>query len=475
MLWLGLYFPDLPLEIFAAQPPAKQSLAVIGHGREGAQVVRCNAPARARGVRPGQRLQTALSLDGTLQARTRDRRREQDALQGLALWALQFSSHISFEPSLLLLEIGASLRLFGGLDPLLARVRQELPGLEYRACHGVAPVPMAAALLARERPARQVLAMVDLREALADIPVARLTRNERVRGLVRDIGLHTVGECLALPRAELARRAGPGLLQLLDRLQGKVPDPRTPWQPPARFGQTIELQAEIRHHTALVFPARRLLLAACGFLRGRGVATQRLLWSLQHREDLPDTPFQQGLLAPSRDPEHLLALFRERIERVTLAAPVTGMGLEIPDCQPFAEATQALFAAGPRQDSGLLERLGSRLGDCQVRGLGMCADHRPEYSVDLTPPGQGRATHIPPGQLPAWLLPEPSPLDAASGVPHHGGPLELQEGPRRIESGWWDGDDVARDYYRAVSRAGERLWVFRDRRSGEWFLHGLFD
>ena len=51
---------------------------------------------------------------------------------------------------------------------------------------------------------------------------------------------------------------------------------------------------------------------------------------------------------------------------------------------------------------------------------------------------------------------------------------EILAGPERIESGWWDGFDIARDYFIALNPAGARLWGFRDRRSGEWFLHGLF-
>jgi protein ImuB len=52
--------------------------------------------------------------------------------------------------------------------------------------------------------------------------------------------------------------------------------------------------------------------------------------------------------------------------------------------------------------------------------------------------------------------------------------IELQSGPERIESGWWDGMDVVRDYYVAQGRNGSRLWVFRDRSSGGWYVHGLF-
>jgi protein ImuB len=55
------------------------------------------------------------------------------------------------------------------------------------------------------------------------------------------------------------------------------------------------------------------------------------------------------------------------------------------------------------------------------------------------------------------------------------GPLSLQDGPERIESGWWDaGEEVARDYFIAEDPRGARLWVFRQRGSRQWFLHGIF-
>ena len=48
-------------------------------------------------------------------------------------------------------------------------------------------------------------------------------------------------------------------------------------------------------------------------------------------------------------------------------------------------------------------------------------------------------------------------------------------GPERIETGWWRGDDVRRDYYVVTTPAGSRFWLFRRRNDGRWFLHGCFD
>jgi len=48
-------------------------------------------------------------------------------------------------------------------------------------------------------------------------------------------------------------------------------------------------------------------------------------------------------------------------------------------------------------------------------------------------------------------------------------------GPERIQTGWWRGRWVARDYYRVETTSGERFWLFRRLSDGQWFLHGTFE
>ena len=47
-------------------------------------------------------------------------------------------------------------------------------------------------------------------------------------------------------------------------------------------------------------------------------------------------------------------------------------------------------------------------------------------------------------------------------------------GPERIETGWWRGLSVCRDYWRVETERRQHFWVYRDLRSGQWFLHGEF-
>jgi protein ImuB len=66
-------------------------------------------------------------------------------------------------------------------------------------------------------------------------------------------------------------------------------------------------------------------------------------------------------------------------------------------------------------------------------------------------------------------------LSQRNGLPRRRGALRLLGDPERIESGWWDGREIERDYYVAVDIHGVRLWVFRERAAPHrWFLHGLF-
>ena len=59
--------------------------------------------------------------------------------------------------------------------------------------------------------------------------------------------------------------------------------------------------------------------------------------------------------------------------------------------------------------------------------------------------------------------------------PWHQGPLLLLSDPERIEGGWWDSQDIRRDYFTAADIDGSRLWIFRNlRNDNAWYLHGYF-
>jgi protein ImuB len=144
----------------------------------------------------------------------------------------------------------------------------------------------------------------------------------------------------------------------------------------------------------------------------------------------------------------------------------------------------------------LIERLRARLGEDAVLGLTRVADHRPERAWRTCKPGDGGArlqlgprrprtegnlprfpsvTSLPPLGRPLWLLAQPRALTVSADAPCYDGRLTLLSGPERIESGWWDGHDVMRDYFVACNPDEALLWIYRDRNAhAGWFLHGFF-
>ena len=128
----------------------------------------------------------------------------------------------------------------------------------------------------------------------------------------------------------------------------------------------------------------------------------------------------------------------------------------------------------------LAERLAARVGVQSVNGVTSLAEHRPQHAWCarnlLSTKVSEALSFVRRGlKRPLWMLPEPALLHAEQGHPLHLGRLTLVDGPERLETGWWDDDGIARDYYTAVNPRGMRLWVFRNRNpSAAWYLHGIF-
>ncbi len=477
MHWLAIHLPDLPLEVYTRALEVETPLAVSRRGKV-ERVLLCNRSALVRGVRPGQPVGGALALAADLRVLPRRPDAERFALERLAAWCGRFSSQVSLEsPQSLVLEAAGSLRLFGGAQSLLERVGKGVSELGYGVRCCLAPTPGGALVLAA-RAGEGVLPDADaLRVALSRLPLVALDLDERMLADLQRMGLRLVGELLRLPRAGLTERLGLDRIQYLQRLLGEAPDPRRCFEQPVCYRGRLELPAELSHVDALVFPCRRLLGELAGFLTGRQGGVQRLQWRLQHGEDIEDTCFTLGTARPERDPGRWLDLLRERLERLQLPAPVRAVGLDAADIRPLTPGSGELFPGldcSRVPDPDLLDRLRARLGEQAVHGLALVADHRPERAWRRCAPGEaedGRGRT----DRPLWLLPEPLPLETRNRRPWWDGELDLGGERERIETGWWDGFEVAREYFVARTERGNRLWIYREIKGGRsWFLHGVF-
>jgi protein ImuB len=481
-----VYLPQLALEALSAAPAP---LAVVEEQQGVHRVLLANPAAASAGVMPGQSSNAALALLPDLLLKERSRLREQQLLERLAAWLERFSSLVSLAAGpVLLFEVAGSLRLFGGLKHLRQQVSAGLRQLGFTVALAIAPTPFAASWLAKSGRRACVRDPARLGAALRGVSLTALDWPAAIVEGLAGVGLATVGECLRLPREGFARRFGAARLLELDRALGRLPDPRPGWRAPEVFVADHEFMEEQADREWLLAVCRDLLQRLERFLRARQLGTQRLNFSFYHLRT-EATSLSIGCAQSDRSALRWLDLLGLRFDRVTFIEPVIALRLTSGHTEPLQTGTGSLAFQSRRQALPahailhLAERLGARIGRQSVHGVRLVADHRPQHAWAtrclLTGKEGGRPPGLPvPGngrKRPLWMLPEPALLPAEQACPLHFGRLRLVEGPERLETGWWDDDGIARDYYTAVNPQGMRLWVFRDRRlQAGWYLHGFF-
>src|SRR6266403_6225267 len=435
-------------------------------------------------------------------------------LQRLCLHAQQFTSFVSIEPpNALLLEIKGSLKLFGPLETLHADIDVCWRRLELPAHSATAPSTLAALWLARgsdrsagHRDAGCPIVIEDLGMLpgrLAKLPIACTAWDlERLQTL-RAMGVTCMGELLRLPRAGLARRLGPAAVQDLDIALARQFAPRRAFVLRERFRARCDFETEIENVAYLEKALEPLVVRCAQFLRERQAGVQVLRLKLWHRAG-PATRVHLGLASITSERRRLTDVLAQKLGRLELDAPVRGMELVSGSLQPLSACSLDVFAgltgtgAGCGRDSvpQLVERLRARLGEEAVYGVALIPEHRPEaawrrvHELSLTSARRMGEKMIDRGSgegmpRPVWLLDTPLAISLSDMQEGHRSGLVLEQGPERIESGWWDGRGVARDYYIARQCAGRmpepgtrlpqgaRLWVFQERQSKRWYLHGV--
>ncbi|HVE48839.1 MAG TPA: DNA polymerase Y family protein [Casimicrobiaceae bacterium] len=487
--WIALFFPALPLDVFARawSPEQHARVFVIDTGGHVPRIVAANQAAQDAGVRDNMLLSAAYVLAPSLVQQACDLDAEAAALAQLATFALRFTPAVSLAPpAALVADIGGSLKLFGGRTQLVSRLIAGTKERGFSVQAAVAPTPLAALALARANRRCAIESTSALFAALAPLPLSHFDVPEATWTTLAAAGVTTFGDADRLPRDGLARRFGPDLVHALDRALGRAPDPRVAYTPPPKFASKLELPAPIDDVEALGFAVNRLVQELSGWLLAHGLGVVSMSLTLAHEHalvrhrDSPTTDVRFALGAPSRTSKHLMHVLRERLARLSLAAPVAAISLASDDVAPLAGRNLGLLPGDEAvvAEVPLVDRLRARLGDDAVCLVVAQEEHRPERAMQISRSTVTRKTKadstLPSARRPLWLLSEPQPLSEILERQ----PWVLRDGPERIESGWWDGHDVRRDYFVAENPAGEIVWVYRDHRygvdDGEWFLHGVF-
>lgn len=460
-------------------------------------VASCCEPAEALGVRAGMSLAHAHSLVRGARVSVAPFAPVEDEkkLLSLARWALRFSPVVAPDPpDSLLIDIAGCEHLYGGEARLVEKLTRSLERLGFPVRIAVAPTPGCARAVARFAAAPPVFVSVEtIREALEGLPTLALRLGQGVCDALTEMGVERIGQMLDLPRKELAARFGDEPLTVVDRAIGRTHEAIEPIRVRAPLEVSHAFGGPVSAIDAILVVAEKLLtdlVAEIKKLR-QGV---RSLWVEFHRARLAPTRVSLELTHPSNSLVHLWSLLRPRLERVNLGYGVEELFLRAVRVGRVSETQLTLWPDDFRDERAtrsacfgeLLDQLVCRLGAGAVAQAAPMQTYAPERAFRRVAPNEARAPStqpIYPASRPSRLFEAPEPLRVIALV-LEGPPAWLKwrqeahdiiasAGPERIAFPWWGRAPAqTRDYFMVQDEHGRWLWIFRDRESGHWFVHG---
>jgi protein ImuB len=365
---------------------------------------------------------------------------------------------------------------------------------------GVASTAVAAEVAARHSPQSVTYVREGYdREFLAPFPVAVLQPERALANLFDGTGVELCRDLARLSREEVEVRFGSEgvkfwrLARADDRRRIFGSAPRA--LPEASLEWT---DYAIRRAERLVFVINALFGSVCEALksRGEGALAVTISFALANRTTL-EHPIRAARATAGQTA--WMRLVRLEIERVVFPDAVTGITLRVDATSGTGGRQGDVFDRGFGSESAAEEALGQLMDDQGAIAVEPENSAHPlldrrtawtsvsatrvmerahTYAASLSRSGEAALT--------LQLLPQPRRISVATfrrrgdEIPRiyrdAGTTCDIIEaaGPDRVSGGRWD-DAYAREYFRCVIENGGLVWLYRDARSGAWYLHGWWD
>jgi protein ImuB len=420
------------------------------------------------------------------------------ALERLALWALRQYSPVAAVDGGdgLVMDTEGADHLQGGESLLLSGLVNRFRGHGLTARAAVADSWGAAHALARLLAAETTIVPVgDVLKAVVDLPIVALRLPAEIIKGLRVLGIDTIGQLSAMPRAPLTLRFGPEVARRLDQMFCRIAEPIEPIRTPELVEVAKNFAEPIGAPETIAKYLRRLVGQLSARLAEEGLGARRCDLTI-HRVDNTRQHLRAGLAKPVRDPARLSKLLCDRIETIDPGFGIEKLVLVAVFAEPLEErqVASSLIEEDVADITPLVDILGNR-GHRLFRVAPFASDvpERSARRIAATAPdiGQTWAVKWP---RPTRLFANPERIEVIALLPDQPPAVFTwrgkrrkvvrADGPERIFGEWWRRArefQAVRDYFVVEDELGERYWVYRagdgiDPETGShlWFMHGVF-
>jgi protein ImuB len=417
------------------------------------------------------------------------------------------------DPGFIFIDIESTSGLLGGEDRALKKAFELASALSSEVTGAIADHPAVAQVLAAHRSGfispdgcdfqtlktLPIVCIKDL-EGLKSWP--RIRQVEHIISFFQNIGIQFIEQILFFELPSFRERWGEMGLTLWKRLHGREEQtisPLIPCLPLTTYGYFDDPISMVQLLMPRLSTALRTLFLRIE-ARGRFVKSMGIYLHCEYSEHKHF--FSIEPVSPGRDQQLFEDLLERKLSETDLQNPIREFEIELFD---MPEKTQQLDFFEPRDlTEDRWKRLISfaRQAQVEVGFLEMQPKHFPEDSFELKSDWptvfsgvdviekrdqaiQVKAVHskgLLKAPRPTLLLEEPLPLSEREFSQYR----KLSFFPlERIDASWWaklrpDPGAIKklskyRDYYFALSQEGQLVWIYQDRLTKGFYLHGYFD
>lgn len=465
-LWLYLHFPSLQLDAMYHKSGVPLPPLIIVDNKQN-EVVQLSDSAMAEGIKVGMGLGTASSLCAEIQVKAYEESAENRILKRIAHWLYSVTADLAlYPPNGLLIRVSGMLTLHPSLLDYWQVLSGHLNRLAISYYYATAYSPFAARMLAKQQLNRISDDKNWLTNKIKQQPLTCGDLTPKVVTSLTRVGIHSFAHLLSLPFSALSKRFNVEVVNYIGQLTGDIQHHVSFYIPPDHFEQYLELCYEVSNNQYLEKPLLKLYKLLEQYLRLKDKLVAEITLVLHQRDN--DT-LNLAVTAAKGEykADKWLQLTLLSLESITLAAPVVAITLKGTRIVSKYAQRVDLFQGyqGRVSPEELVSTLVAKLGKDKVKGLGNHPDDRPEVANQLGTPLINKCTPVVQHKLrPSILLPSPVVLSEK---------VKLMPYPERIVTGWWDNQQVCRDYFIGRTDSGRWLWLFKDSQK-RWFVHGVF-
>ena len=468
MLWLYLYFPKLQLDQLYIDALKQTSLVIIDFHLN--EVVQMNDIAKAEGVSIGMGMASTIALCKELNIVEHKTELEQEVLEQLSqeLYTVVADLCITSHNGLLI-KLSNMLKVYNSISECWRAIDNILK--QHKVCYyyALGHSPLTAELLATTKHNQLITEKRTLLKQVGQLSIELLDISKKSKDNLNRIGITFIHQLLTIPLKELAIRFDLELLNTLGKITGEIKTQLNYYQPPLTYDRNIELLYEISNTERLQKPMYFLLNKLEVFLQKRCLTCQTIIFTLIANDEVLSTIKLSSAIAQHRASKWL-QLLQLKLESLKLSNPVRNVTLEVKELSQMTPNAPELFSNNNKSSKAeFLSLLRTKLGENNVNFLAYKNEHLPEYRSELTKTEQVDTSQVPMVNnikypKPLYILATPTPLKYK---------VQIKTAAQRLQTNWWQGEMIMRDYYLADNSRGQWQWIFKDHHN-KWFIHGYF-